>query len=176
MEELRLLLDFSSFWTIWFWIAHVVTWSLASHYTLSVPFDMIIRANRAEDESGDWARHCEATILAALFRIVTMFNRFGTIIVAIWFFLLSVLATFAFWFDQEFSAALFTILGPLTLLYGISVWRAFKLDAAGLRGQELRDAVRRQRLINQGIGLLGIIFASVMAIFEILKTISPFWM
>ena len=40
------LIDMRSFSNLWYWIVLAVLWSTASHWVLSVPFDMISRAKR----------------------------------------------------------------------------------------------------------------------------------
>lgn len=172
MDELRLLMSFESFWSIWFWIFHAVVWSLISHFPMSVPFDLIVRANRAEDENSDEARHCEAWINAAVFRIVDVFSRFGTVIVAIWFFLITIVATLGVWFWIELPLALLTFLGPTTLIYGYIVKSAFDIDEQKPKGQDLRNAVRKQRLFAQAFGLLGIVSAATLALVIVLERIS----
>lgn len=176
MDELRHLMYFGSFWSLWFWIAQVITWSLTSHFTMGVPFDMILQANRENDETGAHARHCEALILAQVFRIVTIFRSFGAAIVGVWSFLIACLATLGIAFDSEFSLALLTILGPLTAVYALSARRAFALDAAGVRGPQLRLAIKRQRFVNQLIGLLAIASAAALAVRAVALTITPMWM
>lgn len=174
LEELKVLMEFESFWSIWFWIIHAVVWSLISHFPMSVPFDMIVQANRAEDENSEESRQCEAWINAAVFRIVSVFRRFGTAVVAIWFFMLSVIATLGIWFWVHIALALLTILGPATLIYIYIVKSAFDIDRLKPTGQELRNAVRKQRLVGQAIGLFGIISAATLALIIVLERISLF--
>ena len=47
-ELLNEMIDMRSFSNLWFWIALAVMWSTTSHWVLGVPFDMVIRAARAE--------------------------------------------------------------------------------------------------------------------------------
>ena len=175
METVRELMNFSSFWTIWFWIAHIVAWSMASHFALGGPFDMIMEANREKDDDGPWSRATENLILAQVFRFHSMGRKYGTALTAISAFILSVLATMCFYPQMEFARALLTILGPLTLIYFLSIRTVDRIEAEQPRGRALRDAVRRQRFWNQVVGLLAVLMATVAAIAEFVRGITPVW-
>ena len=88
MSIVREYMSPDSFWTLWFWIAHVVTWSMASHFAMGVPYDMVVEANREKDEDGPWSRATEALILAQSFRFASMARRFGTALAAVVAFLI----------------------------------------------------------------------------------------
>ena len=52
MFVLQELMNFQSFWSLWFWLTHAVAWSLASHFTMGVPYDLVVETNREEAEDG----------------------------------------------------------------------------------------------------------------------------
>lgn len=164
MHSLMQYMDLDSFWSIWFWFAHAVVWSLISHFPMSVPFDMIIQANRADDETAPVSIHCEAMIRAGVFRIVSLFEKHGYLIVGAWCFVLSVLGTLAIWFRVELALATMTFFGPITIIYSFVIWSAYRMHNGDLTGPALRNAVKRQRLFAQGVGLLAIIMSGAIAV------------
>ncbi|MEM9431196.1 MAG: hypothetical protein AAGA32_17095 [Pseudomonadota bacterium] len=173
MEDLRRLMDLDSIWTLWFWIMHIMAWSLTSHFTLGVPYDVVVQANRERDEDGPWTQHCEAMIRASVFRLVTVFDQLGPAIVGIWAFMLGSISSFAILYDHEFSVALLTLFVPLTLVYSVTVMRARAIARNGLTGQPLRNAVRSLRIWNQFCGMLGLILAAAAAIWTVISSITP---
>lgn len=174
MEEIMIMVRFDSLWSVWFWIAHVVSWSLLGHFPMAVPYDMVTVANRAGDETSPAAVHCQAMIDAAVWRIVTIFRRIGPLVTGSWFFILSVIGTLGFGFKQELALAVLTILGPMTLVYVFAIHTAFRIDATGARGAEARGLLRRQRLISQIIGLFAIINAAALAVIQVVSRMSTF--
>ncbi|MEM8868863.1 MAG: hypothetical protein AAGE38_00565 [Pseudomonadota bacterium] len=174
MDIIRELMNFNSFWTIWFWLLHVVAWSMASHFTLGVPFDMVIEANRENDEQGPYARATEALILAQVFRFNALFKRYGAVLVGFTAFLLAVLVTLGTLGGSEFARAVFTLMLPLTLIYVFTIRFAARIDRDGLRGAGLRKALGRQRLLNQLIGVLGISLAVILAVHQVVQNIESF--
>ncbi|MSU89951.1 hypothetical protein GE300_10055 [Rhodobacteraceae bacterium 2CG4] len=173
MDIVREFMSPDSFWTLWFWIAHVVAWSMASHFAMGVPYDMIVEANRETAEDGPWARATEAMILAQAFRFTAMARRFGVAAAAAVAFLLSMLVTLGLHTDIEFARAVATILGPLTLIYVLTVRTAFRIEQTHARGAALRRMIRTQRLQNQMIGLMAIAIAVAVAVWEVMRNIVP---
>lgn len=173
MDILYEQLNLDSFWTLWFWIAHVITWSLAAHFTMGVPFDMILEANREKVEDGPWTRSTEAIISAQIFRYSEIFTKYGIVLTAASMFLLSIVVTLGTYGNLEIARAIATLLVPLTLIYAITIRLALRLRAAPLSGQALRDRIRRQRLYNQLFGLLGVSMAVAVAVWEGVRYYSP---
>jgi len=166
-------MDLGSFWSVWYWIAHAVIWSLASHFALGVPHDMVQQANREEDETGPWSRAAEAVMQAQIFRFTAIFDRYGEVMTGVGAFLLSVVATMGFYVGVELSKAIFCILAPLTLIYAFSIRTALRVRARRLSGADLRGAISRQRLVNQAIGFAAIILTVVLAVTQQLSRITP---
>jgi len=173
MDIVREFMSPDSFWTLWFWIAHVVAWSMASHFAMGVPFDMIVEANREKSEDGPWVRATEALILAQAFRFTSMARRFGVAAAAAIAFLLSMLLTLGIHTDIEFARAVATILAPLSLIYVLTIRTAFRIESSGARGAALRRMVRGLRLQNQLVGLLAITCAVAVAIWEVMRDMVP---
>lgn len=173
MTAIRELMSFDSFWTLWFWICHVAAWSLASHFTMGVPYDMVQEANREKTESGPWAQAAEAMILAQVFRFTTIARHYGTLLTGFTAFILAMIATLATLADLEFARALGTIMFPLALIYALTIRTAERIDRDAPRGRALRVRVRNQRLVNQFVGLLGITSAVGLALLEAIRDMNP---
>jgi len=169
---LQELMNFDSFWSFWFWILHVVTWSMASHFTMGVPYDLVIQANREEAEDGPYQHAAEAMINAQIFRFTAMWRRHALLLTGFSAFLISMLATLGTLGRLEFARALLTILGPLTLLYVLTIRKALKMERWALTGAPLRRAIWRQRFVNQLVGLLAIIMAVILAIYQAVLSIE----
>ncbi len=167
-------MNFDSFWTLWFWITHVVAWSMASHFTMGVPYDMVIEANREKVEDGPYARATEALIQAQVFRFATLGRKYGVLLTGFSAFLLTTLITLGTLGDLEFARALLTLLAPLTFIYVLTVRAAIKVQRTGARDTDLRAVIKRQRIINQLIGLLGVSLAVVAAMYEALSNLASF--
>lgn len=164
MENLREIMNLESLWTVWFWVAHVLAWSLSSHFVLGVPFDAVQQAQR-EKEPGPWSAHVDAMIKASVFRYVSYFRRSGALIVGMWCFILASAATFALGFGNEFSLALLTLFVPLTFIYGLSIRWALWMDRVEMDAAGRRKAVRRLRFWIQLFGVLGILGAALTAVY-----------
>ena len=172
MYILRELMSFDSFWSLWFWIVHVVAWSMASHFTMGVPYDLVVEANREKTEDGPYQRAAEALINAQIFRFAEMWRRYSLLVTGFSAFLISMLATLGTLGRLEFARALLTIILPLTLLYSLTIRKALKLERLQLSGLALRKAIRRQRLINQLVGLMGVILAVILAVYQAVLSIQ----
>lgn len=168
-------MNLDSFWTLWFWITHVIAWSMASHFTMGVPYDMVIEANREKVEDGPYARATEALIQAQVFRFAALGRKYGVLLTGFSAFLLATLITLGTLGDLEFARALLTFLVPLTLVYVTTVQAAIKAQSAGTRDADLRAVIKRQRIINQLIGLLGVSLAVVAAMYEALNNLASFY-
>lgn len=172
MEILDDLMNFSSFWTLWFWIAHVIAWSMASHFTLGVPFDIVQEADREAGEDGPWVHAAEAMIHAQAFRFASYGRRFGPLMTGVSAFIISVCITLSILADLELARALLTFFVPLTLVYIVTMRFARRVEADGLTGAALRKKLRMQRLVNQLIGLLAIAMAVMFAIYQAVRDIE----
>ncbi len=174
METLSEFMIFESFWSVWFWAVHVMAWSLAAHFAMGVPWDMVLEANREAREDGPWAQATEAMILAQVFRFTTLFRRLGVLVTGSAAFLASVLVTLGTLGQAEMARALASLILPLVLIYTLTVRTAFAIERDAPRGAALRRRIRNQRLANQAVGLLAIACAVALAVWEALRTMVPF--
>ncbi len=159
--QLLQYLDFNSFWSLWYWILMIITWSMTSHWTIGVPFDAVVLADR---QGGVFAEHLDTLVEINVHRLLYYFERGGTFFAAFAGFVLSGIGTLGFYFGDEVALALFMLLAPLSLVMAFSVRFAIRVRQEGWRGGELRSHMRWRRFWNQVIGMFSITAASVAAI------------
>ncbi len=162
-------LDLKSFWSIWYWLLTIVTWSMTSHWTLGVPFDMIILAERKGE---DFAERCEILIQINIDRLIYYFDKGGVFFSGFAAFMLAALGTLGFYMGSELFAALFMLVAPLTLVMVFTVRFAYKARRLGWTGEELRRRLRWRRLFNQVIGMVAIILTTMVAVIYFLISIG----
>lgn len=165
------ILDFHSYWNVWFWLIVVMSWSVSAHFTFGVPHDLVQAADR---RGGIWAEQVDQLARIHLHRIVELFDRGGAWIAAGAGFVLSVIGTFGWFVDFEFARALFVVAVPHVILGILSVRRAFQLYEADLSGEPLRRALKRWRFWTQVMGLFAIAGTATCAVIETLSTMTLF--
>ena len=163
------LIELTSFWSIWYWVVVVIAWSMTAHWTLGVPYDAIINAER---KGGVFAEQCESLAYINAQRLVYYFEKAGLYIIGIITFLLSGIGTAGYFLGIEFFQALFVLLTPLVVPNIFSVRLAFKLKSVQPVGADLRKMLLRRRLWNQVIGLVAIVLACTAGIIQFVVTYS----
>ena len=141
------LIDLRSFSNLWYWIMLGVVWSMASHWVLGVPFDMIVRARR---HGGQTQQDLETLVRINTQRMLFITRTAGLWLVTVGCFVISVLAVLGFWYGIEFSQALLLLLFPLMLLLALSLRQARLIEAgAGLGIARERRRRRQQQRCQQ---------------------------
>lgn len=163
------LIELKSFWNLWYWALVVVTWSMTAHWTLGVPFDVIVRANR---KGGIFAEHCEAIAQINIYRLTYLFDRAGVALSASAAFLLAVIGTLGFFQGLEVFMALFLILAPLSLVMALSVRFAFRAQTQGWSGEALRKKLLLRRFWNQVIGMLSVMLTTAAGVVTQLQSMG----
>lgn len=165
-ETIYELIDLRSFSNLWFWIALAVMWSMASHWVLGVPFDMITRARR---HGGQAQEDLEAVVRIHANRLDTIGAIGGTWIA--WFagFVLTTLGILGFWYGVEFAQAVFCLMFPMSIVSALGLRAAQKIRARDIRGDELHRALMLHRMAVQGIGMVSILVTSLWGMFQNLQ-------
>jgi hypothetical protein len=122
------LISLRSFSSIWYWITLVITWSVASHWVLGVPSDLITRARR---QGGAAEAELEAMARANAVRLVQIPEGPGVWLTGLAFFGLTVLAVLGFGYGVEFAQALLFILLPIAGVSALSLRAARGVVAGG---------------------------------------------
>ncbi|MCX7889147.1 MAG: component of SufBCD complex [Rhodobacteraceae bacterium] len=146
------LIDMRSFSNLWYWIALAVTWSMASHWVLGVPWDIVQRARRHGGEAEADLRD----ILRVNVRRHMMIGRAGVALMVVASFVLTSLLMLGFVYGVEFAQAVFLILAPLTLVFWLSIRAARRIAATDCAPEAAYRQLARHRLAIQAIGMVSI--------------------
>lgn len=160
MELLRYM-DLTSFWSLWYWFLIVITWSMTSHWTIGVPFDAVVRADR---QGGVFEDHLDALVEINVHRLLYYFERGGVYFAAFIGFILATLATLGFYLGSEVAMAVFMLAAPLSIVMLFSVRFAYRIRREGWQGAELRKRLRWRRFWNQLIGTIAISATATVAV------------
>lgn len=170
-ERVFAAFDYTSFFSIWYWIFTVAVWTQLCHRTLGVPYDMILRAERlpAIAAEVDQLARIAARRLAAIHRAV------GLWVAGIAGFLLAALAVLGFVTWIEPAQATFLFLLPFSLIQLGTVRLALHIDHAELRGDELRRRLARRRAWNQTIAIAATFVTALVAMLHHPSTLLMRW-
>jgi len=160
------LIDLRSFSNLWFWIALAVMWSSASHWVLGVPFDMVTRA-RKNDEQG--IADLEAMVGVNVRRLQYIANVSGLWLIGLTCFVITALLLLGFIYEVEFAQAVFLLAAPMTLVAVLSLRTAKKISDLGLTGHDLHRKLTHHRMAIQGIGMVSIFVTSLWGMWQNLQ-------
>ena len=152
------LIDMRSFSNLWYWIILAVVWSMASHWVLGVPYDMITRARRM----GEGAMiDLEMLTRINTQRLLYIVNLGGLWIFGFLCFLLSGLLVLAIPYRLEFAQAVLFILVPMLIVMAMSIRSAGMIAAGEDTGEALLRRLHRHRLSTQVVGMFAIFVTSL---------------
>jgi len=170
VEEFFFLINLGSFSSIWYWIGLAVVWSSASHWVLGVPNDLIQRARRS---GGQVETDLKEIVRINCDRLTHIVRVSGPALLGSVFFMLTVLATLGFYYGLEFPQAVFLVLAPMTIVGALSVRTAHRLEAEGIEVPDIYRRLSRQRVVNQGIGVISIFITSLWGMWHNLHVGLP---
>ena len=151
------LIELNTFVSVWYWLAVIVTWSVASNWLIGVPFDVLFRARKlGEVELAD----LEALVDINVRRIVSMNEIFAPAFVALIAFVLSALCVMSFAYRVELAQGLLALAAPLTVVVLVNMRLAQQLHAAPLTGRALVRKLFAVRLWTQIVGMLALFFTA----------------
>ncbi|MEM9395373.1 MAG: component of SufBCD complex [Pseudomonadota bacterium] len=162
------IIDMRSFSSMWFWITLAVFWSAMSHYAVGVPYEMVQRAFRRDDESM-W-RDVETLARINSERLLVIGSTAGVFVAAAAGFLLTTLFVLGFFYSVEFCQAAFFIAFPFTLVGVLSQRTARLILEIQPKGPDLGRGLRRHRVYVQIIGLVSIVVTAFWGVFHVLST------
>lgn len=163
------LIDMHSFSNLWYWIMLAVVWSMASHWVLGVPFDMVMRARR---EEGEAQVDLEDIVRVNINRLEHLIEVAGLWVAGFSCFFLTMLFVLAVFYNFEFATALLLLVFPLGLVFLMSLATANTIRRENAVGEQLRKRLTRHRIYTQIIGMVTIF---VTAFFGMLNLIPPAW-
>lgn len=158
------VIDMRSFSNLWYWIALAVLWSSVSHWVLGVPFDMIIRARRQNDEEALADLH--DLVRVNVRRILYIAETSGSWILLFGSAVFTALLLLAIFYDIEFAQAVLLLAAPMGILGAQSVWTSRKIRANGDQGDVLIRRLMKHRFLTQMIGVLSIFATAMFGMFK----------
>lgn len=161
------LIELQTFVSVWYWLAVIVTWSVASNWLIGVPFDMLFRARKLPAQE---IADLEALVDINTRRIVSANAMFGAALTGLMAFALSGLVVMSFVYRIELAQGLLALAGPLTLIVAVNVRLAHQLRQTPLAGRELVRRLFRVRLWTQVIGMISIFFTAMYGMYHAIST------
>lgn len=161
-ETILRVIDLRTFSNIWYWLAVIVAWAMASHWLIGVPFDMLFRARKAE---GQPLADLERMVDLQVRRITQLDDLAGPYAIGLGAFVLVALGTMGFGYGFELALGLFILLGPLSLVGLLNLWLAQRLRAAPLSGAALVRCLFRMRIWSQIIGMTALFFTALYGMY-----------
>ena len=156
------LIDLQTFASVWYWLAVIVTWSVASNWLIGVPFDILFGARKlGEAELADLENLVEINVR----RIVKTNAIVGASIVALIAFGLSALGMMGFYYQLELAQGLFALSAPLTLIVLVNMRLAHQLHRAPLNGRDLVKKLFVVRLWTQIIAMVSLFFTAMYGMY-----------
>ncbi|WP_342071016.1 hypothetical protein [Yoonia algicola] len=161
------LLDVQTFASVWYWLAVIVTWAVASNWLLGVPFDMLYRARKLDaPELADLEKLVDVNVR----RIVEIDTFLGVIIAAMIAFCLTMLVLLGVFYHVEMAQGLLALAAPLTLILVMNMRLAYQLHANPLHGRELVQRLFRVRLWTQVVSMIALFFTSMYGMYAVISS------
>lgn len=149
----------ASFQSLWYWVLHVVVWTLACYRTLGVPHDMLIRARREPEV----AARVDLLARLACERVGGIYDSFGVPLAAVAGFVLAGAFAMGFLSGIETAQAAFAILLPLSVIVYSKLRLALAVRRKGMIGPELVLALARRRVWHQFMAIAAMLGAAAVA-------------
>lgn len=165
------VIDMRSFSNLWYWIALAVLWSSVSHWILGVPFDSILRARRGKPETA--MTDCENLTRINVNRILFIADEAGLWIALFGSMFITALGISAFFYNIEFSQAVFLMAFPMVFLGWMSVHTARVIQTRSLDGDALVRQLMKHRFFTQLIGVVSIFVTAMYGMYRNLN-VGPF--
>ncbi|MEM1274004.1 MAG: component of SufBCD complex [Pseudomonadota bacterium] len=167
LERAREVIDLRSFSNLWYWIVLAVLWSTVSHWVLGVPFDLVVRARRGQEQA---SRDLRILAEVNVNRILSLVELSGPAVTAGAAFLLTGLGVLGWVYGNEFSQAVFLLAAPMVL---IGLWST--RTARNLRKTDFADLPNALRWHRVGVQAMGVVFIFITAFWGMYVnvTVSP---
>jgi hypothetical protein len=160
------LIDFRTFSNIWYWLAVMVIWAVATHWVIGVPFDMVVRARR---QGGQAAQDLDILVAINLRRLLTLSGTPAVILVGIGAFVVTAAAMLGFVYGLELAQGLFCLAFPLVFV-AVLTWRSCQRLALDQQtGPALIRALVRLRFWIQLIAITALFCTALLGIYVMLS-------
>ncbi|WP_118132660.1 hypothetical protein [Oceanicella sp. SM1341] len=152
------LISTGTFDSLWYWVITVLAWSVTCHWTVGVPYDLLIRA---EHRGGEAARQVDSLAAIHAAREAASLASSGAYVLAVAAFAVSALVTLGFYGGVEAAQGASFLALPLLVVRALNARLAVHIAAGGLQGEALRKRLARRRFFNQLVALLSITAAAL---------------
>ena len=160
------LIDFRTFSNIWYWLAVLVIWAVATHWVIGVPFDMVVRARR---QGGQAAQDLDILVAINLRRLLTLSGTPAVILVGIGAFVVTAAAMLGFVYGLELAQGLFCLAFPLVFV-AVLTWRSCQRLALDQQtGPALIRALVRLRFWIQLIAITALFCTALLGSYVMLS-------
>lgn len=160
------LINFRTFSNIWYWLAVMVTWAVATHWVIGVPFNMVVRARR---QGGQAAQDLDILVAINLRRLLTLSGTPAVILVGIGAFVVTAAAMLGFVYGLELAQGLFCLAFPLVFV-ALLTWRSCqRLVLDQPTGPALIRALMRLRFWIQLIAITALFCTALLGIYIMLS-------
>ena len=157
------IIDMRSFSNLWYWIGLAVLWSSVGHWTMGVPYDLLVRARRV---GGQAERDFLDIVRINCNRILYIVDVSGLVILALSCFIFTGLATLGFYYGVEFAQAVFLLLFPVCIVMLINIRAARKLRQGEGTLEAAGKVLTRSRIYTQIIGMISILITSLWGMYQ----------
>ena len=157
------LIDMRSFSNLWYWIGLAVLWSFAGHWTVGVPYDLVVRARRI---GGQTELDLLDIVRINVNRLLYIVEVSGLVILGLGCFFFSGLAILGFHYEVEFAQALFLLLFPLCFVMLVNITAAHRLRRQEPTLEIISKSLMRCRVYTQIIGMIAILITSLWGMYQ----------
>ena len=165
------VIDLATFSSIWYWLAVIVSWAVASHWLVGVPFDLLYRARKATSQE---LSDLEAITYVNVRRFTGLTDLAGPWLLGFVVFVLTSLGSAGFYYGLELGQGLFILAAPLTIIMVLNVSVAHQLRASPLYGEALVQRLFRLRIWSQVVGMIAIFFTAMYGMWFNLEAMFAF--
>lgn len=157
------LIDLRSFSSIWYWIVLVSVWSMATHWVLGVPQDVVARARR---QGGQAAADVQMMLRIGIRRRMWVQAPFGHWLLGLACFGMTVLVLLGFVYRIEFAQAAVLILAPMGLIFALGQRLARRIAALPEDEPQVFALLANHRSVVQAIGGLSIFVTTLWGMWQ----------
>ncbi len=157
-EAIARVITLDTFGNVWFWAAVVVSWAVACHWLICVPFDMLVRARRGGAQE---MQDLEALVDINVRRIMWFQQIAGAGSAAFAAFFLAGFGLLAIGYRFELAIGALVLGVPLTGVAILNLLLAQSLHREPVQGAELLVRMFKVRIWTQVLAAISLFFTAI---------------
>lgn len=157
-EAIARVITLDTFGNVWFWAAVIVSWAVACHWLIGVPFDMLLRARRGGAQE---MQDLETLVDINVRRIMWFQQIAGAGSAAFAAFFLAGFGLLAVGYRFELAIGALVLGVPLTGVAILNVLLAHALHERPLKGTDLVSRMLKFRVWTQILAAISLFFTAV---------------